>query len=107
MQFFSWIGLMSMMIFFTQYAVHIVYNVPDLSSAAQAVKDTYAAQTADGQYFSQICFAVFNVKQITYSWRLGPKTEPIGYYVVYLYIISVILLVREIEVCNSIRDYTE
>ena len=39
---------MSMMIFFTQYAVHIVYNVPDLSSAAQAVKDTYAAQTADG-----------------------------------------------------------
>ena len=78
MQFFSWIGLMSMMIFFTQYAVHIVYNVPDLSSAAQAVKDTYAAQTADGQYFSQICFAVFNLVCFLVAIPIGKWAEKRG-----------------------------
>ena len=78
MQFFSWIGLMSMMIFFTQYAVHIVYNVPDLSSAAQAVKDTYATQTADGQYFSQICFAVFNLVCFLVAIPIGKWAEKRG-----------------------------
>ena len=30
MQFFTWIGMMCMMIFFTNFAIHTVYGVPDL-----------------------------------------------------------------------------
>ena len=31
MQFFTWIGMMCMMIFFTNFAIHTVYGVPDLT----------------------------------------------------------------------------
>jgi len=78
MQFFSWIGLMSMMIFFTQYAVHIVYGVPDLSSAGQSVKNVYETLSADGQYFSQICFAVFNLICFIVAIPIGKWAEKRG-----------------------------
>ena len=35
MQFFTWIGNMCMMIYFTQYAVHTVFGVPDLSEVTE------------------------------------------------------------------------
>lgn len=78
MQFFSWIGLMSMMIFFTQYAVHIVFGVPDLSSADVALKQSFAAPMADGQYFSQICFAVFNLICFLVAIPIGKWAEKRG-----------------------------
>ncbi len=61
MQFFTWIGTMCMMIFFTQYAVHTIYFVPDLTTATDAAKETYAAATLAGTNFSSICFAIFNL----------------------------------------------
>ncbi len=61
MQFFTWIGTMCMMIFFTQYAVHTIYCVPDLTSAAQTTKDLYAHATLNGTNFSSVCFAIFNL----------------------------------------------
>ncbi len=78
MQFFSWIGLMSMMIFFTQYAVHIVYGVPDLSAADAALKQQYSIPMADGQYFSQICFAVFNLICFLVAIPIGKWAEKRG-----------------------------
>ena len=61
MQFFTWIGTMCMLIFFTQYAIHTVFNVPDLTSATEAVKQMYAADVLKGTNFSSICFAIFNL----------------------------------------------
>ena len=61
MQFFTWIGTMCMMIFFTQYAVHTIYCVPDLTSVSESTKELYAQATLSGTNFSSICFAIFNL----------------------------------------------
>ncbi len=61
MQFFAWIGLMSMMIFFTQYAVHTIFNVPDLANAGEALKGYYQSASLNGANYSSVCFAVFNL----------------------------------------------
>lgn len=61
MQFFTWIGNMCMMIYFTQYAIHRVYGVPDLSNVTDAVKATFDSAVLAGTNFSSICFAIFNL----------------------------------------------
>ena len=61
MQFFTWIGTMCMMIFFTQYAVHTIFGVPDLTSTNETMKELYASATIDGTNFSSVCFAIFNL----------------------------------------------
>jgi maltose/moltooligosaccharide transporter len=61
MQFFTWIGNMCMMIYFTQYAVHTVFGVPDLAEVSEAVKTTFDAAVLSGTNFSSICFAIFNL----------------------------------------------
>ena len=61
MQFFTWIGNMCMMIYFTQYAVHTVFAVPDLSEVSEAVKSTFDVAVLNGTNFSSICFAIFNL----------------------------------------------
>ncbi len=61
MQFFTWIGNMCMMIYFTQYAVHTVYKVPDLSGVSEAVKSSFDMAVLAGTNFSSICFAIFNL----------------------------------------------
>ena len=61
MQFFTWIGTMCMMIFFTQYSIHTVFEVPDLSSVSEEVATQYANPMLIGTNFSSICFAIFNL----------------------------------------------
>ena len=61
MQFFTWIGNMCMMIYFTQYAVHTVFGVPDLSEVSEAVKASFDAAVLSGTNFSSVCFAIFNL----------------------------------------------
>lgn len=61
MQFFTWIGTMCMMIFFTQYSVHSIFHVPDLTTAAESTKDIYSQAILNGTNFSSICFAIFNL----------------------------------------------
>jgi maltose/moltooligosaccharide transporter len=50
-----------MMIYFTQYAIHRVYGVPDLSNVTDAVKATFDSAVLAGTNFSSICFAIFNL----------------------------------------------
>ena len=60
-QFFSWIGIMSLMIYFTQYVVHIIFQVPTLSEITdEALKASYNQAVIDGQLFSGLCFGIFN-----------------------------------------------
>ena len=56
MQFFTWIGMMCLLIYITPFAIHTVYNIPDL---AGAVVDKELEQTA--QNYALICLAVFNL----------------------------------------------
>ena len=61
MQFFTWIGNMCMMIYFTQYCVHTVFGVPDLSDVSEIVKAGYDSAVLAGTNFSSVCFAIFNL----------------------------------------------
>ncbi len=61
MQFFTWIGTMCLLINFTQYAIHTVFQIPDLGSVSEAMKEAYEAKTLLATNFSSICFAVFNL----------------------------------------------
>lgn len=59
-QFFSWLGLMSMFIYFNNFVVHNIYGVPDLTTATEAVKKSYEALILDATNTSQLAFAIFN-----------------------------------------------
>lgn len=60
-QFFTWIGLMSLLIFFTQYVVHILYGIPNTAGLDETVIARFAQNQADAQNFASICFAFFNL----------------------------------------------
>jgi maltose/moltooligosaccharide transporter len=78
MQFFTWIGTMCMMIFFTQYAIHTIFCVPDLTTAAQTVKDMYEPAIVDATNFSSICFAVFNLICFLVAIPIGVLSAKFG-----------------------------
>ena len=61
MQFFTWIGMMCMMIFFTNFAIHTVYGVPDLTKLATDVQSQFMDLQITATNFSSICFAIFNL----------------------------------------------
>lgn len=78
MQFFTWIGAMCMMIFFTQYSVHTVFGVPDLTTATEAVKKSFENATLAGTNFSSICFAVFNLICFVVAIPIGVLSSKFG-----------------------------
>jgi maltose/moltooligosaccharide transporter len=61
MQFFTWIGMMCMMIFFTNFAIHTVYGVPDLTKLSDAAQLGYSEIQTTATNYSSICFAIFNL----------------------------------------------
>ncbi len=61
MQFFTWIGMMCMMIFFTNFAIHTVYGVPDLTKLAADVQAQFLPAQTSATNYSSICFAIFNL----------------------------------------------
>lgn len=78
MQFFTWIGTMCMMIFFTQYAVHTIYKVPDLTGMSEGMKLLYDGDTLAGTNFSSICFAIFNFVCFVVAIPIGVLSEKFG-----------------------------
>lgn len=52
---------MCMMMYFTQYAVHTVFAVPDLSDVHETMKAAYDSAVLSGTNFSSVCFAIFNL----------------------------------------------
>lgn len=71
MQLFTWVGIMSMFIFFTQFSVHTVFQIPDLTGVGETVKKLYDAKVVTATNFSSICFAVFNLVCFLVSLPLG------------------------------------
>ena len=78
MQFFTWIGTMCMMIFFTQYAVHTLYCVPDLTTAADSTKQMFDNAVVTGTNFSSICFAIFNLVCFLVAIPIGVLSAKFG-----------------------------
>ncbi len=78
LQLFTWIGIMSLFIFFTQYATHTVYGVPDLTSATDDVKNSYLALINKSTNFSSICFAIQNLICFLVSIPIGLLSTKIG-----------------------------
>ncbi len=78
MQFFTWIGNMCMMIYFTQYAVHTVFNVPDLSGVNEGLKASYDSLVLAGTNFSSICFAIFNLVCFLVAIPIGVVAGKLG-----------------------------
>ena len=60
MQFFTWIGMMCMMIFFTNFAIHTVFGVPDLTKLAVSAQEQFLGIQTSATNYSSICFAIFN-----------------------------------------------
>ena len=61
MQFFTWIGMMCMMIFFTNFAIHTVFGVPDLTKLSLDVQKSFYSVLTTATNYSSVCFAIFNL----------------------------------------------
>lgn len=77
-QFFTWIGVMSMFIFFTQFSVHTVYAVPDLTNVPDEIQTYYDSTIAIATNFSSICFAIFNLVCFLVSLPIGILSTKFG-----------------------------
>lgn len=78
MQFCTWIGVMCMFIFFTQFAIHIVYAIPDLTVVSEEMKEHYATAAAVATNFSSICFAILNLVCFLVSIPIGVLSTKYG-----------------------------
>ncbi len=77
-QYFTWFGVMCLLIFFNNYVVHYIYHVPDLSSAADSVKSFYKPMTLTATNISGAAFAVFNAICLLVSIPLGIISNKFG-----------------------------
>ena len=78
MQFFTWIGMMCLMIFFTSYAIHTVYQIPDLTVMTAELQEKFSALQVTATNYSSICFAIFNLICFLIAIPLGILAEKYG-----------------------------
>ena len=78
MQFFTWLGVMSLLIFFTQFAVHNVFGVPDTTTMNTPEKLQYAQATIDATNYSSVGFAIFNLICFLVSIPIGILSSHFG-----------------------------
>lgn len=91
MQFFTWIGTMCMMIFFTQYAVHTVFGVPDFGTMSAETAVQYSQAKLNGTNFASVCFALFNLVCFLVAIPIGILSAKFGNKKVH--IISIITMI--------------
>lgn len=70
-QFFTWLGLMSMFMYFNNFVVHNIFQIPDLSVATEAVKASFNTQVLAATNVSGTGFAVFNAVCMLISLPIG------------------------------------
>ena len=99
MQFFTWIGTMCMMIFFTQYSVHTIFGVPDIAVAGADFKNA----TLEGTNFSSICFAIFNLICFLVAIPIGIFSAKMGNKKVHIF--SIITMILAYLVMAYSRNY--
>ena len=78
MQFFTWIGVMCILIFFTHFIVHIIFGIPDLSSASADIKNVYEQQVLNASNFSSLNFFIFNFVSLICVLPIGFLASKFG-----------------------------
>ncbi|MCM1338590.1 MAG: MFS transporter [Muribaculaceae bacterium] len=78
MQFFTWIGMMCLLIFFTNFAIHTVYGVPDLTKIAQDLQSVFSEAQVNATNYSSACFAIFNLICFAIAIPLGMLAGKFG-----------------------------
>ncbi len=78
MHYFTWLGIMCLFIYFNNYVVHNIYLVPDLSTATQAVKDSFEPTVLQATNLSGLAFAMFNLTCVLISIPLGYLSSKFG-----------------------------
>ena len=73
MQFFTWIGMMCLLIYITPFVMHTVYNIPDVATnpVAQSIKD-------NAQNYALICLAAFNLVCFLVAIPIGNLANKFG-----------------------------
>ena len=82
---------MCMMIFFTQYSVHTIFEVPDIAIVGVA-SNAYASATLDGTNFSSICFAIFNLICFLVAIPIGVFSAKMGNKKVHIFSVITMIL---------------
>lgn len=78
MQFFTWIGMMCMMIFFTNFAIHTVFDVPDLTKLSFDVQKSFHPILTRATNYSSVCFAIFNLVCFVIAIPIGVLAGKFG-----------------------------
>ena len=78
MQFFTWLSTMCMLIFFTQYSIHTLFGVPDLTTASETARHAFEDAVVNGTNFSSICFAIFNLVCFLVAIPIGALAQKFG-----------------------------
>ena len=78
MQFFTWIGMMCLMIFFTNFAIHTVFGVPDLTKLSSVAQASYETVKTTATNYSSLCFAIFNLICFLIAIPIGALASKFG-----------------------------
>ena len=78
MQFCTWLGLMSMFIYFNNYMVHNIFQVPDLTHATAIVHAQFKHLETEASNYTGIAFAAFNAVCLLVSIPLGVLCSRFG-----------------------------
>ena len=78
MQYFTWIGMMCLFIYFNNFVVHNVFLIPDLTTATEAMKKAYDLRVMEATNLSGLGFAFFNAVCFIVSIPLGLLCNKFG-----------------------------
>lgn len=77
-QFFTWLGIMSLCIYFNNYMVHNIYQVPDLTHASEADIARFKDLVMQASNYTGWAFAAFNTVCLLVSIPLGLLSSKFG-----------------------------
>lgn len=77
LQFFTWIGMMCLLLYFTLFVVHNLYGVPDIAAEGIDLASFDSVKLA-GTNFALICLALFNLVCFLVSIPIGVLSTKFG-----------------------------
>ena len=77
LQFFTWIGMMCLLLYFTLFVVHNLYGVPDIAGSGVDLSSFDSVKLA-GTNFALICLALFNLVCFIVSIPIGFLSTKFG-----------------------------
>lgn len=78
MQFLTWLGIMAMFIFFTNFVIHNVFQVPDLTTLSEVARKSYSATVAKATDVAGLGLAIFNLVCLIVAIPIGKLCTTVG-----------------------------